>query len=119
MNVRHDSGRLARWALRLSEFNFHLEGIPGAQNQVADGLSRAPVAAAMRTYQAWAPTSFVVNTIDLSALPHATTLQWESITVEPASTRPELIQKQADDPFCAQILAALHRVDGSGGQARI
>jgi len=39
-NVKHSSGQLARWAMRLSEFNFDLRYRPGVDNQVADALSR-------------------------------------------------------------------------------
>ena len=42
-NVKHSSGQLARWAMRLSEFNFDLRYRPGVDNQVADALSRNPL----------------------------------------------------------------------------
>jgi hypothetical protein len=42
-NVKHSSGQLARWAMRLSEFNFQLKYRAGIDNQVADALSRNPI----------------------------------------------------------------------------
>ena len=39
-NVKHSSGQLARWAMRLSEFNYDLSYRPGRLMQVADCLSR-------------------------------------------------------------------------------
>jgi hypothetical protein len=39
-NVKHSTGQLARWATRLSEFNFDLRYRQGAKMQVADCLSR-------------------------------------------------------------------------------
>ena len=42
-NAKHSSGQLARWAMRLSEFNFDLRYRPGVDNQVADALSRNPL----------------------------------------------------------------------------
>ena len=39
-NVKHSSGQLARWAMRLSEYDFELKYRPGKQMEVADCLSR-------------------------------------------------------------------------------
>lgn len=39
-NVKHSSGQLARWAMRLSEYNYELRYRPGKQMEVADCLSR-------------------------------------------------------------------------------
>ena len=43
-NVKHSTGQLARWAMRLSEFNYKLKYRPGNLMQVADCLSRNPLA---------------------------------------------------------------------------
>ncbi|GFY29179.1 retrovirus-related Pol polyprotein from transposon opus [Trichonephila clavipes] len=42
-NGKNLSSRMIRWALKLSEFNIEWEHRPGAQNVVADVLSRNPV----------------------------------------------------------------------------
>ena len=39
-NIKHSSGQLARWAMRLSEYNYELRYRPGKQMPVADCLSR-------------------------------------------------------------------------------
>lgn len=40
-NISNPSGRLARWAIRLSQFNFDIVHRKGTQNVVADALSRS------------------------------------------------------------------------------
>ena len=42
-NIKHSSGQLARWAMRLSEYDFELRYRPGKQMEVADCLSRNPL----------------------------------------------------------------------------
>jgi transposase InsO family protein len=39
-NIKHSSGQLARWAMRLSEYNYELRYRPGKHMEVADCLSR-------------------------------------------------------------------------------
>ena len=39
-NIKHSSGQLARWAMRLGEYNYELRYRPGKQTPVADCLSR-------------------------------------------------------------------------------
>jgi hypothetical protein len=38
-----DKGRICRWQLRLSEYNFQIIHIEGRENVIADGLSRLPL----------------------------------------------------------------------------
>jgi hypothetical protein len=45
--LRNPSGRLARWALELQQYQFDITYRSGKQNQVADELSRNPVCAAV------------------------------------------------------------------------
>ena len=42
MNVKDATGRLARWALFLQQYNFEISHRPGCQNGNADALSRRP-----------------------------------------------------------------------------
>ena len=43
MKTKHCTGRLSRWALLLSNYNFEIIHIKGKNNTVADALSRIPV----------------------------------------------------------------------------
>lgn len=43
VNIKSPSGRLARWAVRLQQFNFVIEHRKGKDNIVPDALSRDPV----------------------------------------------------------------------------
>ena len=40
MNVKDPTGRLARWALQLQQYNFEIQHRPGPSNGNADALSR-------------------------------------------------------------------------------
>jgi len=41
--VMYDNSRIGRWARKLSAFEFDIKFRAGSQNQLADGLSRAPI----------------------------------------------------------------------------
>ena len=124
MGVRHDSGRLARWALRLSEFDMHLEHISGTKNSVADCLSRNPVdVATVRPHQCagppippkWRPLVCVSHEYDLGSCAVSVPVRWVSHITEPIPTRKDLARMQADDEFCAPIIRDLQSADASGG----
>ena len=42
-NIKHPNGKLARWILKLEEYEYTIEHKPGNMMQHADALSRAPV----------------------------------------------------------------------------
>ena len=42
-HVKHPNGKLARWILKLEEYDYTIEHKPGNMMQHADALSRAPV----------------------------------------------------------------------------
>ena len=48
-NIKEPQGRLGRWVLRLSEYNFELDYRAGKHNEVADALSRLPIDAKQAT----------------------------------------------------------------------
>ena len=89
-NVKHDSGRLARWALRLAEFPYFLEHIQGTANPEADALSRNPVVFAEP------PAVMAI----CSATDAVQPIHWEPRTVEPQPSRAEFILEQKKDPWC-------------------
>ena len=42
LTLADSSGRLARWRLRLSEYDYDIQYRPGIKHQLADGVSRLP-----------------------------------------------------------------------------
>lgn len=62
------SGRLARWSLRLQDFDFDINHKPGACNQVPDALSRNPVLSC-ETQMDILPDYAVIGGLDLRTLP--------------------------------------------------
>jgi hypothetical protein len=42
MNLSHAQGRLARWLLRLAEFDFKVEYYPGSAHHATDAVCRLP-----------------------------------------------------------------------------
>ena len=49
LNLMDASGRLARWRLRLAEYDFNVEYRPGRVNNLADGMSRLPTEGETKT----------------------------------------------------------------------
>ncbi|CDF32470.1 unnamed protein product [Chondrus crispus] len=91
MNVTDPSGRLIRWRLRLSEFDFKIKYKKGKANSQADALSR------LRTAGETNEDRFDALD-DILALEGGTAPdrfdQFQAVTPE------ELIREQAVDPFC-------------------
>ncbi|GFW16508.1 uncharacterized protein TNCV_2351321 [Trichonephila clavipes] len=81
-------GRMIRWALKLSEFNMEWEHRPGAQNVVADVLSRNPVDNVEGSQ---------ISCVALRALA--------------LNSREQLIQEQREDPELGHIYRYLENPD--------
>ena len=55
LDAKWSSGKLARWALRLGEYDFSISHTKGALNAAADALSRYPLHGRPRALTALSP----------------------------------------------------------------
>ena len=55
MKVKDPTGRLARWALQLQQYDFQIIHRPGVQNGAADALSRRPYPLSVESQSVFAP----------------------------------------------------------------
>lgn len=122
LNLNNPTGRLARWGVRLSAYNFIIKHRRGADNVVADSLSRSvPITAIstdsnniLQTNDPWylniyngctkSPSSFLNYRIQNNKLYryvkslNALTREFEWKEVVPAENRDELLQKNHSEP---------------------
>jgi transposase InsO family protein len=96
LSLKDPSGRLARWRLRLAEFDFEIQYRPGIKNSVADGCSRVPTTGGDTADVDDDIPCFVVSRPS-PTLP--TTLPLP-ITIE------EIQRAQHDDPDCQPLFEA-------------
>ncbi|KAL6475049.1 hypothetical protein MHYP_G00160890 [Metynnis hypsauchen] len=95
MSRPNPTGRLARWCLRLQDFDIRIIHKPGARNQVPDALSRNPVQSDQGPTDLF-PEHAVIAGLDLRAQP----------PVE-LTDKEQLQHLQGDDPALAAVLKKL------------
>ncbi|CAB3986622.1 Transposon Ty3-G Gag-Pol poly [Paramuricea clavata] len=52
-DIKHPNGKLARWILKLEEYDYTIEHLPNTKMQHADALSRAPVNTILVSMSTW------------------------------------------------------------------
>ncbi|KAI4890099.1 hypothetical protein NFI96_006573 [Prochilodus magdalenae] len=95
MSRPNPTGRLARWCLRLQDFDIRIIHKPGAQNQVPDALSQNPLQSDQGPTDLL-PEHAVIAGLDLRAQP-----------VVELTNKEHLQRLQHDDPALAAILQKL------------
>ena len=105
MSRPNPSGRLARWSLRLQDFDFTIVHKPGERNKVPDALSRNPLPA-VDSPMDLLPAYAVIGGLDLRSLPPVV-----------LTDRPQVRALQLEDPVTGELLRHLedssHDADGS------
>lgn len=96
MSRPNPSGRLARWSLRLQDFDFTIAHKPGKHNNVPDALSRNPLPSCSDTPTDLLPEYSVIGSLDLRTLPPVL-----------LADRSHVRQLQLDDPVTGQLLQDL------------
>lgn len=96
MSGPNRSGRLARWSLRLQDFDFSIVHKPGTRNTVPDALSRNSLPLTDDAPIDLLPDYAVIGSLDLRALPPVL-----------LADRSHLKQLQNDDPDIGQLLRNL------------
>lgn len=93
MSRPNPTGRLARWSLRLQDFDFTIVHKPGTHNKVPDALSRNPLPLTCDSPTDLLPDHAVIGSLDIRALPPVM-----------LADRPHLRQLQLDDPVTGPLL---------------
>ena len=103
MSRPNPSGRLARWSLRLQDFDFTIVHKPGERNKVPDALSRNPLPTADPPMDLL-PEHAVIGGLDLRMLPPVM-----------LADRSHVRQLQLQDPTTGPLLHSLENSDSLDG----
>ena len=119
MNLADASGRLARWRLRLAEYDFDVTYVKGMKNRVADALSRIPsMGVTTVPIDEEIPCYSVMNFDD--ELQHQEET-YDTTDVEISTgwyaldpiTHEEFPREQHSDPFCKEVASRLEKGEAS------
>jgi predicted aspartyl protease/transposase InsO family protein len=104
--AKNQKGKLARWAILLSEYNFEIEHCPGSENHLADHLSRFPQGPAGATLS---PEEECARIEAPTRRPEATAMLLIMVNI-----REEVIEKQKTDPRIMATVALFNSPDNAG-----
>ena len=94
-NFRDPNGRLVRWILALQEYDFEVQYRSGAQNTIADALSRLPLEEDIGSLEILTPSlQFDIDISDINSL--------EEVIIE--DIIPKIASEQQLDKFCRPII---------------
>jgi transposase InsO family protein len=104
LDLKDPSGRLARWRLRLAEYNFEIIYRPGIKNSLADGCSRLKSSGSDKAPCDDAVPCFVVSeATDTDSERPRNDLEWNRISSESSPiTLSELEREQKMDAECIE-----------------
>ena len=126
LDLKESTGRLARWRLRLMEFDFEVVHKPGAFHKAPDALSRLPTTEVDNTeVDDEVPTYCVPDVddlrgVDVDVLPSDWDQYMDVLTIvgepdddESVPDIPDIetfIREQKEDPYCREMAAEVGRV---------
>ena len=117
MNSAH-TGKLARWALTLQEYDFMIQHIKGAQNP-ADGPSRMPAAEPSATSEILPPGHDVLLVMEQTAQPESRTLVTSGTSgtkqVENYANEYTVSRMNGKDVLAVDVLALVKETDQTFG----
>ena len=120
LQVNSPSGRIARWQLLLSEYNFTVQYLQGRENIVADFLSRIKQQGAdMLEDEIESRVLAVVEDASASGSDEGTARESRQLTKFHMWSLDELIRRQKEDPVLSEIREKIDGQDGSEESKKI